>query len=39
MAATLLSAQHLIGQLRVACSSMKANVPKLCEDLQHQASR
>jgi len=32
-----LSDHHLIGQLRVACSSMKAHDSKLCKDLQHQA--
>jgi len=32
-----LSDQHLTGQLRVACSSVKANVPKLCKVFQHQA--
>jgi len=32
------SDQHLMGQRGVACSFMKENVPKLCEDLQHHAS-
>ena len=30
--------QHLKSQFRVACSSVKANIPKVCKDLQQQKS-